>query len=107
MITLRAGAMDRTVIIQQVAVLLDDFGDPQETWADLVTVRAQLINSSAKEFIKAFGASSVATAIFRIRYIPGLTLANRITYDGGVYLMKEIAEIGRRRGLELRTVQQP
>lgn len=107
MIFLRSGAFDRVITIQQSTVTEDDFGATQEAWTDVVTTHAQMINSSAKEFIKDFGAASVATCIFRIRYISGLTLANRVAYDGGIYLMKEIAEIGRRRGLELRCVQQP
>jgi head-tail adaptor len=107
MIQLRAGAMDRVITIQGVVVSIDAFGSTAETWSDLITTRAQLITSSAKEFIHDYGASSVTTSIFRTRYVPDITLANRVLYDGGTYLLKEIAEIGRRRGLELRCVQQP
>jgi SPP1 family predicted phage head-tail adaptor len=107
MIILRAGAFDRVITIQSVTVTFDDLGETVETWADIITTHAQLIKSSAKEFIQAFGATSIATSIFRIRWIPGITLANRVSYETNLYLVKEIAEIGRRRGLELRCVQQP
>jgi SPP1 family predicted phage head-tail adaptor len=107
MITLRSGAFDRIITIQQSTVTFDAYGDPQETWSNLITTHAQLINASSKEFIEAFGAASVATAIFRIRYVAGVTLADRVSYETNIYLLKEIAEIGRHRGLELRCVQQP
>jgi SPP1 family predicted phage head-tail adaptor len=107
MIVLRSGAMDRVITIQTVTVAVDDFGDTQETWADLVTTHAQMITSSAKEFIKDFGATSISTTVFRTRWINGVDLTCRVIYEGGTFLVKEVAEIGRRRGLELRCVQQP
>jgi SPP1 family predicted phage head-tail adaptor len=107
MITLQAGKMDRVITLQRVAVTVDDYGATHEAWTDLLTVHAQLIQSDAKEFIKAFGAAFVTTCIFRTRYVDGITLADRVTYGGTIYLIKEIGEIGRRRGLELRCVAQP
>jgi SPP1 family predicted phage head-tail adaptor len=104
--TLRAGAMDRIITIERMAATVDDFGATHEAWSPLITVHAQLIQSTAKEFIRDFGAASVTTCVFRIRYVAGLTLADRVTYDGKSYDVKEIGEIGRRRGLELRCVQQ-
>lgn len=106
MIQLRAGAMDRVITIERVTITQDGFGATQEAWAPVITVHAQLIQATAKEFIRAFGAASVATCIFRIRYVAGLTLADRVTYEGQHYRIKEIGEIGRRRGLELRCVEQ-
>lgn len=107
MIELKAGAMDRVITIESVAVTLSDAGDTIETWSTVITTRAELIQSSAKEFMKSFGAASVTTCIFRTRWLDNITLANRVNYSGTYYLIKEIGEIGRRRGLELRCVAQP
>lgn len=103
---MRAGKLDRTITIQRASVTDDDYGAPQEAWATVATVRAQLIQSTAKEFIRDYGAAGVTTCVFRIRYLAGVTLADRVGYDGKTYDVKEITEIGRRRGLELRCVQQ-
>ncbi|MCB1522490.1 MAG: phage head closure protein [Rhodoblastus sp.] len=107
MINLRSGAFDRVVTIERMTTTVDDYGAPQQAWVPVIAVHAQLIQATAKEFIRDFGAASVATCIFRIRYVAGITLADRVVYDGGDYHIKEVAEIGRRRGLELRCVLQP
>jgi SPP1 family predicted phage head-tail adaptor len=99
---MRAGNLDRTITIERATTIVDDYGAPQETWATVASVRAQLIQSSANEFIEAFGAASKPTAIFRIRWLGGVTLADRVTYEGVVYQIVETKELGRRKALELR-----
>jgi SPP1 family predicted phage head-tail adaptor len=66
-------------------------------------VRAQIIQASTEEFMKGWGASDEAAIVFRIRYFDGLTNADRVSYGGKTYDLKEIKEIGRRKGLDLRT----
>jgi SPP1 family predicted phage head-tail adaptor len=107
MIFLRSGAFDRVITIERATTAEDDYGAAQQSWAPVITVHAQLVQATAKEFMRDFGAASVATRIFRIRYVAGITLADRVSYEGAAYRIKEIAELGRRRGLELRCVQQP
>jgi head-tail adaptor len=47
-------------------------------------------------------ATTKATVIFRTRFLEGVTLADRIAFNGGYFNIKHVGEIGRRRGLELR-----
>ena len=101
---MRAGRLDRTITIERVTNGVDDYGTPQEGWTTLATVRAELLQTSVEEFIRAYGATADTIAIFRIRFIDGLTLADRVTYDGRPYDVKEAKELGRRMGLELRCV---
>ena len=43
----RVGQMDRVVTIQRVtATTINDFGQPVQTWADLVTLRAKSLLAS-------------------------------------------------------------
>ncbi|WP_246811388.1 phage head closure protein [Mesorhizobium sp. AA22] len=84
--------------------LVDDgTGNQTETWTPLATLRAQLIEASTEEFIRSYGASSETATIFRTRYMAEVTLADRVSYNGQPHNLIEIKEIGRRRGLELRT----
>ncbi len=99
---MRAGKLDKTIIIERATTIVDDYGTPVETWTTFSTVRAQLIQASTEEFMRSFGASSEVAAVFRIRWLDGLTLADRVTYDGRAYDLKEIKELGRREGLDLR-----
>ncbi len=95
--------MDSQIIVQRVSTGIDDWGTPIEAWSDLVTLRAQVIQSSTEEFIRGAGASDETVVVFRTWYYDGITLADRILYDGEIHNIKETKEIGRRSGLEIRT----
>lgn len=100
---IRAGKLDRTITIQRQTQAKD--GPRVVTaWTDIATVRAEIVQQSASEFLTGYGEAETGTVIFRIRYLGGITTADRILFDGTAYNIKEIAEIGRRRGLELRAV---
>lgn len=104
---MRAGKLDRQISIVRVVTA----PNPDEPWipgeptlTEIATPRAQVIQSSTEEFLKAYGETQVATVIFRIRYLDGLSLTDQVVYGGVTHNLKEIKEIGRRKGLELRTV---
>ena len=59
---------------------------------------------TAAPFPTRFGEAENGTIVFRVRYLAGITTADRVSYAGQVYDLKEVTEIGRRRGLELRAV---
>jgi len=102
-VTISAGTLDRIVTIQRFTSTINDAGTPVETWADIATVRAQLVQATTGEYIVAnLGALDKAAMIFIIRWMDGLTNADRISYNGVIYNLKDVAEIGRRVGLELR-----
>jgi len=99
----RAGKLDRAITINRVTQVIDNYGNPVDTWTTVATLRAQLIQASTEEFLRDYGASSETAIVFRTRYVAGVTLADRVTYDGVEHNIIEVKEIGRRRGLELRT----
>lgn len=101
---MRAGKLDRTIVIQRATTIVDDYGTPTEGWATIATVRAQLIQASTAEFLAAYGNGSETATVFRIRHRDGLAVADRISHQGAIYDLKEIKELGRRDGLELRCV---
>ena len=99
---LQAGKMDRDIVIEAVTRTFDAAGAPVETWSTVLSCRAELVQSTAKEFIRDFGSDHVSSTIFRIRWTDQITLENRVTYNGTHYDIIELAELGRRRGLEIR-----
>ncbi|WP_353641964.1 phage head closure protein [Mesorhizobium sp. WSM2239] len=99
---MRAGKLDRIITIERATTTVDDYGTPAEGWAILATIRAQLIQGTAEEFIRSFGTATESAVIFRIRYLDGITLADRVTHAGRTFDLKEVKELGRREGLELR-----
>lgn len=104
---MRAGKLDRTIIIQrwEEQPEPDEYGTVKPDWVNLATLRAQIIQSSTEEFIRAYGASDETVVVFRTRFLGGVTNANQIIYDGAAFNIKEVKEIGRRKGLELRAVR--
>ncbi|MEW9838092.1 phage head closure protein [Mesorhizobium marinum] len=99
---MRAGKLDRTITIQRAAETVAASGAVSSAWSDLATVRAAIVQSSAVEFIRAYGEAEETGTVFRIRYVAGLTLNDRVVLDGQAFNLVEMKEIGRRRGLELR-----
>ena len=102
---MRAGKLDRVVTIERGTYETDDYGTPQWIWTPLAPpMRAQIVEASTTEYIRNYGASSETVTVFRTRFLDGVTLADRVTEGATIFDIKDIKEIGRRRGLELRCV---
>ena len=101
---MRSGKLDAVILVRRPGEPVDDGAGnfiPGET-TTIATLRAQVIQASTEEFIRAWGASSESVLIFRTRHLDGVLLSDLIRYDGDDYNLKEIKPIGRWRGLELR-----
>lgn len=104
---IRAGKLDRQITIERDTETVAASGAVSSVWAPVATIRAELVQRSADEFLTGFGEAEAGGAVFRIRYLAGITTADRVICDGVAYDIDEIAELGRRRALELRCVQVP
>lgn len=98
---MRSGKLDRSITVQSFTNTVNEYGTPIETWTDVATVRAQIIQSSTEEYLTN-GASDTTSIIFRTRYFQGLTTSNQVIYEGETFNVREVKEIGRRKGLDLR-----
>lgn len=98
---MRAGKLDRSITIQSFTSAPNEYGTPVETWADVATLRAQIIQSSTEEYLTN-GASDTTSIIFRTRFFTGVNTSSQIIYEGEAFNVREVKEIGRRRGLDLR-----
>lgn len=99
---IRAGKLDRQITITREVETVAASGAVSKSWATVATVRAELVQRSADEYLTGFGEADAGSAVFRIRYLAGITIADRVTCGGVAYGIDEIAEQGRRRALELR-----
>ena len=99
---MRAADLDQVIAIERCSTSLDANRVPIETWAALATVRAGIVTASTEEFMRGRGASSETSIVFRIRYLDDLTLADRVIYYGDAYNIKDMRELGRARGLDIR-----
>lgn len=101
---MRAGKLDHLITIERKTATVADSGTIVTDWTIVATVRAEIGEAATEEFLTGYGEADQSVAVFRIRYRPGITTADRITHDGIAYGLKRIVEIGRRRALELRAV---
>lgn len=82
---MRAGELNRRIVIQIPKVTRDDYGDTNETWEDFATVWAEIITSGGREFYAAQKQNAETSAVFRIRYREGLNTRMRIKYGHRVF----------------------
>ena len=99
---MRAGKLNRLITIERAVETVAPSCAVSSTWTPITTVRAEIVNQSTAEFLAGYGEAERATIVFRIRFLAGITTADRITFDSSHYNVRDIVEIGRRRGLELR-----
>lgn len=99
---MRAGKLDRIITLQRSVETKSATGAVTLTWSDLATVKAEIVEQSADEFLTGFGEAQTDAIVFRVRYIADLTTGDRVLYAGTAHDLTAISEIGRRRGLELR-----
>lgn len=97
-----ARKLDRSVTVERRTETLDDFGTPVEAWAPVATLAAQRLENGSREFVRAYGEAEEGSAVFRIRFTPGITVADRIVFDGEALELVEVVELGRRSGMDLR-----
>jgi SPP1 family predicted phage head-tail adaptor len=99
----RAGNLDRTItLLAHVEGEPDQYGNVTAGWTDAGTFRAAIVTLSTEEFLRSYGETSEAVIVFRTRFLPGVTTSHRVDFEGRIFDIKELKEIGRRDGLEWR-----
>ncbi|SIS57152.1 phage head closure protein [Phaeovulum vinaykumarii] len=101
---MQAGKLQRRITLQRLSETVAPSGAVTRTWATYAEGRAELRQAGISEFLTATTEASAQNAVFLIRWVPGVSLADRILHDGQAWNIVALAEIGRRRGLELRAV---
>ncbi|MBC6436419.1 head-tail adaptor protein, partial [Nostoc sp. HG1] len=88
---MRAGKLDKTITIEHFEPgQVNEDNEPIEDYQTLGTFRAEILQGSNEEFFRAQGVVETNAVVFRTRFIAGLGLADRITYAGEYYNIREI-----------------
>src|SRR4051812_30325703 len=98
---MRAGNLDRVIEIQSRSTGLDLYGTIIDVWTTFATMRAQKLENATDNREGARGDAADTTITFRIRWLDGVTLENRLTYEGQPFKITRIKEIGRHVGLDV------
>lgn len=89
---MKAGKLRHQITIERFTSGQDEFGQPIEAWETVGTVAAAVEPLKGREFIAAQAAQSEVTTRIRLRYLAGITAADRITHGGTVYNVLSIID---------------
>jgi SPP1 family predicted phage head-tail adaptor len=98
---MRAGKMDRLATLKHRELSRNAHGEQVPTYTDYAEVWAEKLDLRGREFFSAQQTNAESTVKFRIRHRTDMVLTDRIVCEGNTYDIQQIAEIGRRDGLEL------
>lgn len=101
---MEAGKLDRRITLQRFGTTYDQWNQPTEGWADIGKRWAGKQDVSDGEKLRAAQVGATVTTRFQVRYdslTSTLTSADRIAYDGKVYSITGLKELGRRDGIEI------
>lgn len=101
---MQAGKLQHQVELQRMTEAVAPGGAVTESWSTYATGKAELRQAGVSEFLTTFGEGVSNNAVFLIRWLPGVSVADRVLQAGKFWNIVAIAEVGRRRGLELRAV---
>lgn len=98
---MEATKLDRLISIERAVITTDPFGGDSYVWSELAEVWAEVKPISDGERWRAAQVLASVTTRFRIRWGAGVKVTDRIIYDGLVYDIAAVKEIGRREGQEI------
>ncbi len=101
---MQAGKLQQRIELQRMTETVNPSGSVVQTWATYASGKAELRQAGLSEFLTSYGEGTSNTAVFLLRWVPGVAASDRIIHGGKVWNIVALAEIGRRRGLELRAV---
>lgn len=96
------GDLDRRITIQS----LDSTQDPvtghwKKDWSDWKILAASKVDMPAHDRMQANQIINIGDEVFTIRYNSGVNTTQRISWDGNLYELKSIQEIGRKRWMRI------
>lgn len=98
------GRLDRRILILQRSTGTDAWNQNQDSYVQVLEVWAGVKDAGAKEREEADQRVTVNPKIFTIRYRSEVTTKHRISYDGDIYHITGITEIGRNEGQRITAV---
>lgn len=98
---MRSGELDRKIVLQSLTQTLDAYGATVDVWATFAEVWARKRDIRGDEYFAAQQVNARVDCIFTIRWLSGVLVTMRISYDGQFFDIRSLNELGRREGLEI------
>ena len=98
---MRAGEMDRAIVIQQRIVKRGTSGGEEIEWIDFVTLAAKVIEDTGTERFRDDQNQGFQIVVFKIYFRTGIKDEMRIHYKNEIFDILGQKELGRREGLQI------
>lgn len=93
---MQAGRLNQKITIQAKSVTRDAFNAEVITWTTHATVWAEAVPISGREYVALRAAQSDISIRFRLRYLPGVSTAMRVLWNGQTYDIVEAINVNAR-----------
>jgi len=101
--SMKAGIMDRRIVVQVKTETTDTNGQRTLTWNTHLTVWSNPVEKDGLEKTDNNNRSTMRMVNFRTRYNSTITNEMRILWDNEYYKIEDIKELGRQDGLMINT----
>lgn len=98
---MRAGALKQQVELQRMTSTKTANHRVVESWATYARGWAELRQAGVNESLADFGERQANSATFVIRWLPGVSVSDRLVHAGKIWNITGLVEIGRRQGLQI------
>jgi SPP1 family predicted phage head-tail adaptor len=101
---MHAGSLDRRIVLQRSVDSTNAFNEPVRAWTTLATVWASYEPVSDGEKARAGETTSDIMARFKVRrstVVVSLDTRDQVIFDGRIWDITGVKELGRREGLEI------
>lgn len=89
---MKAGQLDKRILLQRPVVVRDEHGGEVTGWVDVATVWAHFKRVKGDESVQAEQRTNRQDAEFTIRYRPGLDPEMTLVYDGERWEIDDVGE---------------
>lgn len=96
-----AGKLQRSITIERAHTVTNDAGTRSTVWTSHATTRAELVEHAASDEQRPSGAAIKERLTFRLRYLAGVTPADRLRFRGRQFGIVVVKELGRREEMEI------
>ena len=93
--------LDRKITIEHPVRTANSYGEPVEVWEAFAVLWANVNHKGGREGFYARQVIAQGDVVFKVRYTAGVTPLMRVKYDGQIYNIIAVAEVGRKAFLEI------
>lgn len=84
---------NRRIEIQSKSITYDSYNQPIETWTKVSIIWASVVTTGGGEFYAAQKLNATTQAVFKIRYGNGVTVFDRILYNGRIFEILAVNDV--------------